>query len=335
MKAYHFDAFGIDNLRLVDVPLPEPGPGEVRIAVRALSLNYRDLLVIQGLYSSRLTLPAVPLSDGAGVVTAVGEGVNRVKVGDEVISHFIADWIDGPFRGEYAFTTLGCPGTGMASEEVVLPAHAVVKKPAAFDFAQAATLPIAALTAWAGLVIEGRLGSGQWAMTLGTGGVSIFGLQIAKALGAHVAITSSRDAKLERARAMGADLTVNYETNERWERAVLDATQGRGVDVMLEIGGAGTLERSIRATRPGGTIAMIGVLAGGQADLSTVTFMMRRQRLQGILVESRGSFESMNAFLVERGIEPVIDQRFAFDELPLALRTMEEGLHFGKIVIEM
>ncbi len=335
MRAYLFDAFGLDHLRLVDVPTPEPGPGQIRVAMRALSLNYRDLLVVQGLYSSRLAFPATPLSDGAGVVTAVGAGVTRVKEGDEVVSHFIADWIDGPFRGEYTFSTLGCPGAGVAAEEVVLPAHAVVKKPSCFDFAEASTLPIAALTAWAGLVVEGRLERDGWALTLGTGGVSIFGLQIAKALGAHVAITSSRDAKLERARALGADVTVNYETDEAWERTVVEATGGAGVDVTLEIGGAGTLERSIRATKPGGTIAVIGVLAGGQAPLSSVTFMMRRQRLQGILVDSRGSFEAMNAFLAEKGLRPVIDQRFAFDELPLALRTMEEGRHFGKLVVEV
>jgi NADPH:quinone reductase-like Zn-dependent oxidoreductase len=335
MRAWTLSSFGLDHLELRDVPESSPGPGEVAVDVEAVSLNYRDLLVVRGHYDPRFELPATPLSDGAGRVVAVGEGVEGVKEGDLVVSHFIAAWDGGPYRGSYARSTLGLPGPGLAAEKVVLPAKAVVRAPASFSADEAATLPIAALTAWSGLVTEGRLGEGGSMLALGTGGVAIFGVQLAKALGARSFVTSSSDEKIARAVELGAEAGVNYREDEAWERTVHELSGGEGVDVTLETGGAGTLDRSVRATRPGGTIAMIGVLAGGAAEFSSVTFMMRRQRLAGILVGSRDEFESMNRFLETTSLRPVIDRRFAFDELPEALRTMARGEHFGKIVVDV
>lgn len=335
MRAWQVPAFGVGELILDEVPRPEPAPGEIRVALSALSLNYRDLMVVEGLYNPKFKRPFVPLSDGAGVVTGVGKQTTRFREGDRVLSHFIADWISGPFEARYGASTLGAPGPGLAAEEVCLPEHALVPLPLGYDFAQAATLPIAALTAWSGLIEEGELQPGQTMLTLGTGGVSIFAVQIAHALGARAAITSSSDEKLERAKALGASITVNYKHEHEWQKAVLGETGGEGVDVTLEIGGAGTLDRSIVATKAGGTIAVIGILAGGVAKVSTVSFMMRRQRLAGILVDCRESFERMIAFFESKKIEPVIDARYAFDKLPDAFAHLESGTHFGKIVVEV
>lgn len=335
MRAYRFASFGLDSLELTDLPEPEPGPGEVVLEVEAFSLNYRDLMVVEGLYNPTLPLPAAPVSDAAGTVAAVGPEVKGVEVGDPVVSHFVADWQDGPFRAEYVSGTLGAPGPGLAAERVCLPAHAVLPRPPYLDAAEASTLPIAALTAWSGLVEEGGLKGDQWMLALGTGGVSIFGLQIAKALGARAIVTSSSDDKLQRARELGADGTVNYVSEPEWDRPVLELTGGTGVDVTLEIGGGGTLPRSIRATRAGGTISVIGVLAGVETELQTISFMMRRQRIQGILVDSKAAFARMNAFLGEHELRPVIDRRYRFEELPRALREMKDGSHFGKLVVDV
>jgi NADPH:quinone reductase-like Zn-dependent oxidoreductase len=334
MRAYRFASFGLDALELTDLPEPEPARGEVVVQVEAFSLNYRDLMVVDGLYNPKLPLPAAPVSDAAGTVTAVGEGVEGVEVGDPVVSHFVADWQDGPFRAGYVDSTLGAPGPGLAAERVALPAHAVLPRPEHMDAAEASTLPIAALTAWSGLVEEGGLEAGASMLALGTGGVSIFGLQIAKALGARAIITSSSDDKLARARELGADGTVNYVSTPDWEKSVLELTAGEGVDVTLEIGGGGTLPRSIRATRAGGTISVIGVLAGVDTRLQTVSFMMKRQRIQGILVDSKAAFARMNDFLAKHQMRPVIDARYAFEQLPEAMRDMKQGGHFGKLVLE-
>ncbi|MGH9337962.1 MAG: zinc-dependent alcohol dehydrogenase family protein, partial [Vicinamibacteria bacterium] len=218
MRRYEFASFGLDQLRIVERETPRPGPGEVVLDVEAFSLNYRDLLVVKGAYNPNIELPATPASDAAGTIASVGEGVTRVRPGDRVMTHFISDWVDGAFEKRYVSSTLGVPGPGVAAEQVLLPERAVVREPKGLDSAQASTLPIAALTAWNALVAEGALGPGQWALTLGTGGVSIFVVQIAKALGARVAITSSSDEKLARARALGADVTINYRTNPRWDK---------------------------------------------------------------------------------------------------------------------
>jgi len=306
----------------------------VRLEVRALSLNYRDLLVIRGQYNPRMRLPAVPISDAAGVVAEVGPAVRGIQLGDAMVTHFVAGWIDGPFRSEYVSTTLGTPGPGMAAEQVVLPAEALVPIPPGYDFAQAATWPIAALTAWSALVTEGHVEAGQTVLTLGTGGVSIFALQFAKAFGARVIITSRSDEKLRRARACGADVTINYQRDERWERRVLKATDGRGADLVVETGGIRTLAQSLRATRPGGTVAMLGAMTGLRGEVDIAPLIMRRIRVAGILVGSRVSFEDMLRFVKSHRIEAIIDRRFTFDNLADALRYMESGQHFGKIVVE-
>ncbi len=334
MRGYTLTQFGLEHLDMQSLPPPTPGDGEVLVQVKAVSLNYRDLLVIDGRYHPKLPLPAVPISDGAGVVAAVGPDVDRVAVGDRIVTHFVADWIDGPFRGEYLKTSLGTPGAGLAAEQVVLPAQAVLPIPDDYSFAQAATLPIAALTAWSALITEGGLQAGQTVLTLGTGGVSLFALQLAKAMGARVIITSSSDEKLARAIRLGADQTVNYQTTTQWDRAVLDRTDGVGVDVVVETGGSGTLERSLRATRPGGTIAFLGAITGLRSMLDVAPILMKRLHVAGIYVDSRRSFENLNRFLTAHRIKPVIDRTFSFEQLSDALLYLQAGTHFGKIVVE-
>ena len=334
MRCYRFAAFGLDNLECVDVPVPDPGAGEVRVEVRATSLNYRDLLIVEGHYDPHLALPATPLSDGAGVVTAVGPGVTGLAVGDRVMSHFVADWQDGPYRGEYLASTLGCPGPGLAAEQVVLPAKAVLPIPERFDFVQASTLPIAALTAWSALVTEGRVAPGDTVLTLGTGGVSIFALQLGTALGARVIITSSSDEKLDRARTLGAAQTINYASTPAWEKAVLSLTDRRGVDLVVETGGAGTLSQSLRATRAAGVVGMLGALTGLRAEIDIAPILMKRIRVAGIMVDSKAAFADLVRFLDNSTIEPVIDARFPFDDLRGAFTHLRAGRHFGKIVIE-
>lgn len=333
MRAYRFHAFGLENLTLESLDPPRPGPAEIVVDVKHFSLNYRDLLVIKGLYNPKLRLPAVPISDGAGVVSSVGPGVTRVRVGDHVISHFVSGWLDGPFRQQYLATTLGAPAAGLAAEQVLLPAEAVVPVPKGYDFAQAATLPIAALTAWSALRTVSHVRPGQTVLTLGTGGVSIFALQLAKAMGARLIITSSSDQKLARARQLGADCAINYETTPEWDQAVLDFTAGEGVDLTVETAGPGTLDRSMKATRAGGTIALLGALTGRQGAITTGLILMKRLHVAGIMVDSRAAFEALSRFLVEHRIEPVIDRRFSFEQLPEAFRRMEAGEHFGKIVV--
>lgn len=335
MRKHVFDRFGLEHLRLADADPPQPGPHEIALDVKAISLNYRDLLVLTGGYNPKLKLPATPISDGAGLVAAVGEDVSRGKVGQRVVSHFVTGWIDGRFRGEYLNTTLGTPKTGLAAERVVLPAEAVLPIPPRYDFEQAATWPIAALTAWSALVTEGRLETGQTVLTLGTGGVSIFALQIAKAMGATVIITSSSDEKLARARALGADHTVNYRRHTAWHKQVLESTDGRGADIVVENGGIATLAQSLDAARPGGTIALLGALTGLHGETDIAPLLMKRIRIAGILVDSRAAFEDMLAFFEQHALEPLIDARFEFERLPDALRHMQSAAHFGKIVVSV
>lgn len=339
MRAYRLNAFGLEHLEIADVPAPPPpGPDQVTIEVRALSLNYRDLLVIRGLYNSRFQLPATPISDGAGVVRAVGSNVRHVKVGEPVIGNFITGWIDGPYFGRYLPTTLGLPGPGLAAELVNLPAGAVVRPPRGYSHDQAATLPIAALTAWSALVTEGglvpdRRDNQATVLTLGTGGVSSFVIQFARALGARVIATSSDEEKLARIRPL-VFASVNYRTHPDWEKEVLALTGGEGVDLTVETGGAGTLEKSLKATRAGGRIALLGALTGLKAEITTGSILMKRLRISGIMVDSRAALERMIGFL-ERApeIAPVIDRTFAFDELRAALEWMESARHLGKIVL--
>ncbi len=335
IRVYRFHSFDLAQLKQENVPMVYAGPNEVLIEVKAVSPNYRDLLIVKGLYDPQLRLPAIPLSDGAGIISAIGGGVKGLSVVDCVVTHGIFDWKDGPFRSDFHKTSLGSGGPGLAAEQVVLPAHAVLPIPGDYDFVQAATLPVAALTAWSALVTEGRLTRGQTLLTLGTGGVSIFALQLAKAFGAKVIITSSNDAKLELARQLGADYTINYRTHPKWESVVLELTSGKGADVTVETGGIRTLEKSIEATRAGGTIAVLGTLTGIKGAFNTEPIIMKRIRLAGVYVGSREEFEAMNRFLIQASIKPVVDQIFSFETLPEALRYMESGRHFGKIVVQV
>ena len=324
---------GIEALKLNEAAIRAPGPGEVRVRIRANSINFRDLMTVKDPVPRRLPYPRIPNSCGAGEVTAVGPGVTGLKAGDRVASCFFQRWTDGPCSAEAMASALGGAVDGVLAEEVVLGAEGVVPVPAHHSFAEAATLPCAALTAWNAIVETGRVKAGDWVLLLGTGGVSIFALQFAHMMGARTIITSSSDDKLEKARALGATATVNYRRHPAWEDAVLEATKGEGVDLAVEVGGAGTLPRSIAATRIAGTIALIGVLQGGQID--PAQFMRRSIRMQGIYVGSRRMFLDMNRAIEAHKLRPVIDSTFAFDQAREAYRHMEGAGHMGKIAIEV
>jgi NADPH:quinone reductase-like Zn-dependent oxidoreductase len=333
MKAFEYRQFGIDNLTLVEREPPRPAAGEVIVKLHAASLNYRDLMFARGVYNPKAKLPTVPLSDGAGEVVEIGEGVTRWKVGDRVCPIFTQGWIEGRPTAEKFRTTLGGGDLdGTLREFGAFNEQGLVRIPDHLSCEEAATLPCAAVTAWNALVEVGDVKAGDTVLTLGTGGVSIFALQFAKLLGARVIATSSSDEKLARVKGMGADETVNYKTHPNWEKEVLRLTAGVGVDHVVEVGGAGTLPRSIAATRIGGCVAVIGVLASGEG-LNPVSLLMKSLRLQGIFVGSRQMFEDMNAAIATNELRPVIDRRFRFDEAREALRYMESASHFGKIVI--
>lgn len=335
MRAYEVrGAFGIENLALAVRPTPEPGAGEVRVRMLAASINYRDLLMVRGHYNPRQPLPLVPLSDGVGVVEAVGGGVTRVAVGDRVAGTFAQGWIVKQPTHATARATLGGPLDGMATEEIVLSEEGVVKVPEHLTATEAATLPCAGLTAWNSLRGEGNVGAGQTVLILGTGGVSIFALQFAKALGARTIVTSSSDAKLERAGALGADATINYRETPDWWRRVRELTDGRGVDHVVEVGGAGTFDQSVRSTCVGGHVSLIGVLAGGGQAVDLTRVLMNNICVQGVLVGSRDTFDAMNALIESTQFRPVVDQVFPFEELPAALEALSAGQHFGKIALE-
>ncbi len=312
----------------VEIPRPEPGPGEALVRVRATSLNYRDLLLSK---NPRQRRPIVPLSDGAGEVEAVGAGVTRVKAGDRVAANFFPTWTEGPISAEAHDDALGGGRDGMLAESVVLPASALVRLPDALSFEEAACLPCAGLTAWNALFETSRMSPGETVLLLGTGGVSVFALQLVKAAGGRAIVTSSSDEKLARARAMGADETVNYRETPEWDRRVWELTGGRGVDRVIEVGGAGTLERSLRATRHGGTVSLIGVLTEGSVDPRLV--LGRSIRVEGIYVGSVGMFERLLRAVEANGLKPVIDRTFPMDEAAEALAYLETGAHFGKVVV--
>jgi NADPH:quinone reductase-like Zn-dependent oxidoreductase len=332
MKAYQLTpGGGIEGIAQVELPEPEPGPGEVVVRVRATSLNYRDLLIAR-----RTQHPVIPLSDGAGEVVAVGSGVTRVGRRDRVAGCFFPHWPDGPVRPEYIEAALGGGDTnGMLAEQVVLRADAVVKLPEYMTFEEAATLPCAALTAWNAMFVQAGLLPGQSVLLLGTGGVSIAGLQLGQIAGVRTIITSSSDAKLERARSLGADATVNYRTHEQWEQEVLKLTDGRGVDLVLEVAGAATFPKSMAATRIGGSIVLIGAIAHEGRDPGTAPLVARNIRATRVYVGSRTMFEDMLRALALREVHPVIDRVFAFEEAPAAYRMLESQEHFGKIVIRV
>ena len=336
MRAWELQGgFGLDNLRLVERDPPRPGPGELRLRLRAAALNYRDLLMIAGLYNPRQPLPLVPCSDAVGEVVELGLGVERFAVGDRVCPIFTQGWLSGLPRKSALGTTLGGPLPGTLQQELVLPAEAAVAAPAHLTDAEAACLPCAGVTAWRALEDAG-IGAGDTVLTLGTGGVSLFALQLARLRGARVAITSSSDEKLKRAAALGAALGVNYREETDWGRIVSRWSGGEGVDCVVEVGGAGTLRQSLSAVRPGGTIALIGVLAGVSTELPLTRILMRGVRVQGVIVGNRQDFEGLNrALCAHPQLRPVVDKVFPFGEAAAALSALGEARHLGKLVVAL
>ncbi len=286
--------FGLDNLALVERPDPRPGAGQVLVRLRAASLNFRDLLTVEGKYNPKQKLPLIPGSDGAGEVVAAGEGVTRVKPGDRVCTLFAQRWIAGRPTRERLRSTLGGPLDGVLAELAVFDQEGLVHTPGHLSDEEAATLPCAAVTAWNALVTEGGITAGETVLVQGTGGVSLFALQLGKLLGARVIVTSSRDEKLARVRELGADETINYREVPDWGAKAKELTGGAGVDHVVEVGGAGTLQQSLQAVRFGGTISLIGNLAGSKVEVLLPQIFMQKVRLQGILVGDRESFEAMN-----------------------------------------
>ena len=334
MRAWELkQAVGIDGLVLnPDRPTPEPGHGEILVRVRATSLNYRDLMIARGEYRSGARPNTIPLSDGAGDVVAVGPAVTRFKVGDRVAGAFFPDWLGGAIRAEAVLRGLGGTVDGMLAEFVVLPETGAIAIPGHMSFEEGATLPCAALTAWNAVAEMADVRAGQTVLLLGTGGVSLFALQFAKLHGARAILTSSSDDKLAMARTLGADEVINYRETPDWHKRVFELTGGRGVDLVVEVGGAGTLERSIRSTRVGGIVALIGVVAG-PAEVDPRLVMSKAARLQGVIVGSLEMFAAMNAALTLAQLRPVIDRTFPFEEAREAYAHLESGSHIGKVVI--
>jgi NADPH:quinone reductase-like Zn-dependent oxidoreductase len=323
---------GLDNLELHDRESPgEPGPGEVRVRLHASSLNFHDYGVVAGMIPTEDG--RIPMSDGAGVVEALGKGVEDFAVGDAVVSTFFPPWLEGPARlGNFA-TTPGDGVDGYAREQVIHPATWFTRQPRGYTHEQSATLTTAGLTAWRALVVDGGLKAGDTVLVLGTGGVSIFALQFARLMGARVIATSSSDAKLERLAAFGAEFTINYRTEPDWGRKVKALTDGQGVDHVVEVGGPGTLPQSIDAVRIGGHISLIGVLTGREGEIPTAKLMAKQARLQGLIVGSRRHQREMIRAIEAGGLEPIIDRTFALEEIAEAFRHQESGSHFGKICL--
>lgn len=323
---------GLDRLSVAESEPRDPGPGEVRVRVHGSSLNFHDYAVVAGMIP--VDDGRIPMSDGAGTVEAAGPGVTEFAQGDAVMSCFFPHWQDGPPELPRLIGVPGDHADGFAAETVTAPASAFTRVPAGYTALQAATLPCAALTAWRGLMVEARIKPGDTVLTQGTGGVSLFALQFAKAAGCRVIATSSSEAKLERLTAMGADEVIHYRETPEWGRRATELTDGRGVDVVVEIGGAGTLPQSIAAVRIGGHISLIGVLAGFSGEVPTAQLFSRNATLKGITVGSRAQQLDMIAAIEANGIEPVIDRTFPLEGIADAFRHQESQKHFGKIGLE-
>jgi NADPH:quinone reductase-like Zn-dependent oxidoreductase len=337
MKAAVLTAPGLNNLAVRELPDPVPGPGEVLVRIRAATLNYRDTLVVEGGYGShQRSENLIPLSDGAGEVAAVGTGVKRFRPGDRVVANFFQGWLAGEPDPEKLSTGLGGRLDGVATELRVLPENGLAHTPAHLSDAEAAALPCAGLTAWSAVVTHGAVRPGDVVLTQGSGGVSVFAMQFAKLAGAEVIATSSAEPKLARLRALGADHVIDYRAVPEWARVARDVTRGRGVDHVVEVGGAGTLEQSIKAVRPGGTISLIGVLSGANHEFRLPLVVTREIRLQGITCGSYEQFEAMLRAIAAAELRPALDEsRFTLETLPAAITHMRDGRHFGKIVVEI
>jgi len=325
-------SFGLDHLKLAERPRPAPAKGDVLLKMKAASLNYRDLLTVKGM-GGGFPLPLIPFSDGAGEVVAAGEGVTRVKVGDRVCPSFFQTWIEGPVADYSRAKALGGTAQGVLQEFFAIDAEGVSKAPANLSWEEAATLPCAGLTAWRAVAVEAPVGPGNTVLVQGTGGVSIFALQFAKAMGASVIATSGSDEKLARAKALGADHLINYKTTPNWGAKARELSGGRGADIVVEVGGENTLAQSIEAARVGGSIVVIGVLGGFATPFFIPAFFAKNLKMIGITVGSRAQFDDMARAIEKWKLKPVVDRTFPFDKVPDALRLMEAGGHFGKIAV--
>ncbi|MHB1938144.1 MAG: zinc-dependent alcohol dehydrogenase family protein [Acidobacteriaceae bacterium] len=335
MRAFQISQFGLENLRLVELPTPTCGPGMVLIRVHATSLNYRDLLMVRGHYDPKLQMPRIPLSDGAGEVVAVGADVTRFKPGDRVVGLFLQNWEDGGPSQAKSRGALGGDVDGMLADYVVLPENGVAHFPVHLNYEEAATLPCAALTAWNALFHTAATKPGDTIVIQGTGGVSIFALQFAKSAGARVLGTSSSDGKLQQARALGMDEGLNYKQNPEWSSWVKKQTSGEGADLIVEVGGSETLKESMKAVRVGGTIAQIGVLSGTEERFAVTSVLMRQIRLIGVYVGSHAMMQAMDRAIAQSQLKPVVGKVFPITETIEAYRYLEQGRHFGKVVISL
>jgi NADPH:quinone reductase-like Zn-dependent oxidoreductase len=334
MKAWQLQAFGRENLRLNEVPQPTPGPGEVLVRISSVSLNYRDKLLYDGLYNPHLEFPITQVADAVGEVVALGPSTTRFKVGDRVVTNYCTRWVDGPPTVKESLYSLGNVIPGALAEYLVLTEQALALAPAYLTNDEAAALPCAALTAWYALVEKGGLTAGQTVLIQGTGGVSLFGLQIAAALGATVIVTSSSDEKLARAKALGAKHTINYTRTPDWEKEVLALTNDQGVDHILEVVGGPNLARSIKAIKPQGQITLIGIIEGFDATIPLFTVMQKHAVIRGIIVGPRRALEDMLRKFDEIKLHPVIDTVYSFADARKAFDHLERGA-FGKIVIRV
>jgi NADPH:quinone reductase-like Zn-dependent oxidoreductase len=328
-------AFGIDNLSMVDIDIPTPGPFQVTVRMKAASLNYRDLLVTQGLYDPKQKPGLVPLSDGVGIVHKIGQGVTGIKEGDRVCTTFFQRWIKGTPSLDELRSTLGSPIDGALSEYMVLNAEGLTPAPKHLTDEEAATLPCAALTAWTALVTEGGIKAGDTILVQGTGGVSLFALQFANLFGARVIATSGSDEKIEKLNKLGAYQTINYKQHPDWGKIAKGMADDVGVDHVIEVGGANTLEQSFKAVRPRGRISIIGVLSGASTPINLRYFISNAITVQGLFVGHRESFEAMTRAFEHNNLRPVIDRVFPFDQAPDAMRYMLSQKHFGKVCIRI
>ncbi|GLQ92336.1 zinc-dependent alcohol dehydrogenase family protein [Dyella acidisoli] len=332
MRSIQLTAFGLDHLKLVDLPSPRPKPNEVLVRMEAASLNYRDHLLVSGQLYRGVTLPIVPISDGAGVVLEVGEAVTRFKPGDRVTTFYKSRWLSGAMRPEWEGAEIGGPAEGIMRELACFDAYSLAHAPSHMDSLQAATLPIAALTAWQALE-QARVTTGQTVLVLGTGGVSLFALQFAKLRGAKVILLSSSNEKLARGKTLGADVGINYRETPQWGAAVREVSRG-GVDAVIETAGASTFPQSLEAVRMHGFVGVVGFLGGNDAQVSLLQVILKRVHVQGISVASLEQHERMVAALEATQLQPVLDKVYGFEELPAAFEHMLAGKHFGKIGID-